>query len=457
MFTAVSAVPRPVRPGVAGTDARSRVSMYVLHMTECPALPPDSRAVAAGIPVLAAACAAGPSRLAGAVAPPECELRSRPGVGRRPRRLCARNDSDGRRSCPDHARRAERVSPPVRDPAAAWIARVHVARASQEAGHPSRADGPGASRSGRGRRSGMERPFAREDLIASWRRRALRRRRRLGGGVGARGAPRLRAATGRLCRGMDDRTLRIDSRPPRRCSAGVARRSRRSPCTGRDRGIVARGHGTLAPPPGCAPRPGTDSTGASVDRMRRLAGGLDARRPTAGASLPRGLGAGSARAPRCRGASLVTDDPAVLAYAATLPVGPGPAAALGPHLRPSVGERDGGSEAAGAERALRGALARDAVRAEARPSESRGGRDRDRDRARRARTSPPLSHRVRCSRILPVARHFAGAAARIVYPRDDPDGTGSRRTARRARRRAAGSQPARLGDAPASGCGGAAG
>ena len=110
---------------------------------------------------------------------------------------------------------------------------------------------------------------------------------------------------------------------------------------------------------------------------------------------------------------LVTDDPAVLAYAATLPA---VAAVPLPWDRTYalfVGDSTADMDLEGAERAMREALARDAVRAEARASDLRAFGE----------TAPACENvaapvALRVDDALP-ALPPSDAAARIVYPRED--------------------------------------
>ena len=278
-----------------------KLPMYVLRMTDCPAIL-RFFAVAAGVSVLAAACAAGPGPSAGTVVPPQCELR--PGAVRGG--VFEVHAPGGIQ--PGHV--------PVPSTPAERIGFRHLYETLMQVDclgtrRPGLAGSWVSEENGRAWRFTLREgatfwdgtPVRAEDVLASWRDSPSGWR---GGSAEAMlvsveaelcfechadaGACSTSRGDGRLGRGRGRTDAPGRSRPPRLRSAGVARRpgARRSFApTGE---CVAARNGFLAPSPGCPSPPGR------LDRRDRrpvggLARGLDAGGPAARASLSRPAGA----------------------------------------------------------------------------------------------------------------------------------------------------------------------
>jgi hypothetical protein len=384
--------------------------MYVLHMTDCPALL-RFFAVAAAVSVLAAACAAGPGPSAGTVAPPACELR--PGAVRGGVFEVHAPGGIQLGHVPVPTTPAERIGFRHLYETLLFVDCLGIRR-------PGLAGSWASEENGRAWRLTLREgatfwdgtPVRAEDVLASWR---DPRSGSVGGSAEAVlvSAPaRLRAATAGSAEVMDARTLRIVlDRPVTDPPAWLADPALavHSPRQG-NAWPPGTGSWRLHPD---ALRSGGTSTGATVDRWVARPEGW-----TPGDPRPvLRFYARQARDPRelldAGEDLLVTDDPAVLAYAATLPAVesfPLPwdrTYALLAEGSPSDMDLEG------AERAMREALARDAVRAEARAS----------DLPASSGTAPA------CEDVAaPVALEFdeglptpplSAAAARIVYPRED--------------------------------------
>lgn len=364
-----------------------------------------------GLPLLAAACAAGPEPPAGPANPRACELR--PGLARGGvLEVYAPGGID-----------AEHVPVPVTP--AERIAFRHLYETllvvdCTGARHPGLAGNWEPEDGGRVWRftlregatfwDGM--PVRAEDVLASWRAPASGQ-----GGDSARALPasarlRLRAATAGSTEVVDARTLRVVlDRPASEPPAWLA-----DPAlavhSSRPGNAWPSGTGAWRIHPD-APLPGRDPTGATAGRWVAWPAGW-----TPGDPRPvLRFHAGSIPDPRglldAGEDLLVTDDPAVLAYAATLPAVealPLPWDRTYSLLVQGLpAEIDGES----AETELREALARDAVRAEARASEVPASAG-----AASACESVMAPGALGVQDGIP-APPASEAAARIVYPRED--------------------------------------
>jgi hypothetical protein len=384
--------------------------MYVLRMTDCPALL-RFFAVTAGVSVLAAACAAGPGPSAGTVAPPACELR--PGVVRGG--VFEVHAPGGIE--PGHV--------PVPSTPAERIGFRHLYETLMQVDclgtrRPGLAGSWVSEENGRAWRFTLREgatfwdgtPVRAEDVLASWRDPPSGSGGDSAEAVLVSARARLRAATAGSAEVVDARTLRVVlDRPVSDPPAWLA-----DPAL-----AVHSPRPANAWPPGTgswrlhpdALRHGEISTSATVDRWVAWPEGW-----TPGDPRPvLRFHARRARDPRelldAGEDLLVTDDPAVLAYAATLP-----AVAVVPLPWDRtyvlfVGDSTAEMDLEGAERAMREALARDAVRAEARASDPRafGG-------TAPACENVPAPVALKVDDALP-APPLSAAAGRIVYPRED--------------------------------------
>ncbi len=387
-----------------------KLPMYVLHMTDCPALL-RFFAVAAGVSVLAAACAAGPGPSAGTVVPPQCELRPgavRGGVfevhapgGIQPGNVPVPStpaERIGFRHLYETLMQVDCLGTRRPGLAGSWV--------SEENGRAWRF----TLREGAAFWDGT--PVRAEDVLASWR---VSPSGWAGGSAEAMlvsARARLRAATAGSAEVVDARTLRVVlDRPVSDPPAWLA-----------DPALAVH-----SPRPANAWPPGTGSWRLHPDALRN--GGYSTNATVdRWVAWPEGWTPGDPRpvlrfhARRTRDPRelldagedlLVTDDPAVLAYAATLP-----AVAVEPlpwdrTYALFVGDSTAEMDLEGAERAMREALARDAVRAEARASDPRafGGT------APACENVPaPVALKVDEA---PPAPPLSAATARIVYPRED--------------------------------------
>lgn len=388
--------------------------MYVLPMTERHALL-RILVVAAGIPVLAAACAAAPEPSAGPGARPECELIPGPAWG---------GVLDV--YAPGGIRMA--VAPVPTTPAER-IAFRHLYETLLRVDctgtrHPGLAESWTSERGGRTWRLTIRAGATfwdgtrvrAEDLIASW---AARPSSGHGTPVDASAAPersRFRAAVAASTEAVDERTLRIELDRPSAVPPAWLADPALAVVAQRPTGAWPVGTGSWRlHPDALLPADGRGSS--SADRIVAWPEGWTPgdRRPVLH------FLADSNRDPReilDAGEDLVvTDDPAVLAYAATLP---------SVRILPLPWDRtyvllsESGAparEADGADQALREVLARDAVRADARPSVLSGGTE--------AGTGPgPACESVAAPVASgpggkPPAPPPAGEGGRIVYPRGD--------------------------------------
>ncbi len=384
--------------------------MYVLGVNESRAIF-RILAVAAALPVVAAACASAPEPSDRFAASPGCELRPGP----------ARGGVLGVHS-PGSIRVAHA---PVPTTPAERIAFRHLYETLLRvdctgASHPGLAASWTSEESGRAWRLTLREgaafwdgtPVRAEDVLASWRARYP--------GTGGSGTEawlvsarrRLRAAVAASAMVVDDRTLRIVlDRPSSEPPAWFADPALAVHGTSGDGGWPdGTGPWRLHPD---APLPGGGRVGSSAERIVAWPEGW-----TPGDTRPvLRFRTGPVRDPRevldAGEDLLVTDDPAALAYAATLPsveALPLPwdrtYVLLAASGAPGPDDQD-------AERALREALARDAVRAEARAADpARTG-----DAAGCEAVAAPVALGTWEA---PPAPPPSGASDRVVYRRGDP-------------------------------------
>jgi len=396
--------------------------MYVLHMTERHALL-RILAVAAGIPVLAVGCASAPmpsaGSVAGPVAWPACELRPGPAWGG----ILEVN-------APGAIRVGDVPIPtsPAERSAFRHLYETLVVVDCTGTVHPGLAGSWTSERDGRSWRFTLRQgaafwdgtPVHAEDVLASWSAPASGGD---GASVEASVAParrRLRAAVAASAEVVSERTLRIDlDRPSAVPPAWLA-----------DPALAVYGpRSTGAWPAGTgswrlhqdALLPGTGPAGSSSDPIVARPEGWTPgdRRP-----VLRFRG-GSERDPReildAGEDLLVTHDPAVLAYAATLPSVEALPLPWDRTYFLLAGSGAPGPGTDGAERALREALARDAVRAEVRASELPAGTEAGSEAGSEAVPAcDSVTARVALEPVqAPPPPHLPREGGRIIYPRDD--------------------------------------
>jgi len=367
-------------------------------------------ALAAGLPLLAAACATGPAP--GSAVPAACQLRPGPPGGG-----ALQIDAPGAirpGNVPVPVTPAERIAfrhlyetllrvdcTGARRP---WLA---ASWTSEDGGRAWRL----TLREGAAFWDGT--PLRAADVIESWRTPPPGDGSASAAALAAPGRRDLRTAVAASAEVVDDRTLRVRlDRPSADPPAWLADPALavHAPRAG-DAWPAGTGPWRLHPD---ARLPGAGLVGSSVDRIVAWPEGW-----TPGDPRPvLRFRARPARDPRevldAGEDLLVTDDPATLAYAATLPA----VEALPlPWDRTYVllaGNPGSGPEAEDAERALREALARDAVRAEARASEPAGTGGTG---PACASVAAPVALGARDALPAPPP---PGQGERVVYPREDP-------------------------------------
>jgi len=368
-------------------------------------------AVAAALPVAAAACASGPQSSGGFVASRACEIRPGPGRGGILEVQAPGGIAPGNAPVPTTS--AERLAfrhlyeTLLRvDCAGTLRPGLAASWTSEEGGRAWRF----TLREGAAFWDGT--PLRAAELIESWRAWPRVGGGAPGGALAAPGSRELRATVAASAEVVDDRTLRIR----------LDRSTADPPAWLADPALAVHGPAEGETwPEGTGPYrlhpdallPGDGRAGPSAGRVVAWPEGW-----TPGDTRPvLRFRARPARDPReildAGEDLLVTDDPAALSYAATLP---SVEALPLPWDRTYVllaGSGPAGSDDADAERALRVALARDAVRAEARASETSAN---DGDARSCEALATPVALEVRDA---PPAPLPPGENGRLLYPRED--------------------------------------